>query len=116
LVGGIRDIVQTAWVKSIAILVAAVFVFGLGAMQARAQDPLLPPDVSLLVLTCDIATQAALKENVHVLWCRHYGQDYVSDWKAQISVTVKTDAGKFIVTVPYYKSPWWAGGIEVVRA
>jgi hypothetical protein len=102
--------------KTIAILVAAVFVLGLGALQARAQDPLLPSDVSLLVLTCDIATQSAAKENVQVVWCRHYGIDVIEDWKAQVSVTVKTDVGKFIVTVPYYKSPWWANGIAVVRA
>ena len=101
--------------KFVAILVAVVVVsLGVG-YSARAQDP-LPTEVSLLVLTCDYATQAANKENVSVVWCRHYGLDTIEDWKAIISVTLKTDVGKFIVTVRYYKSPWWTNGIEVVRA
>jgi hypothetical protein len=96
----------------------ALIVLGLtiAAFNANAQEAPPSPDVSLLTLTCDDATQAALNEGLHVTQCRRYGVDTIEAYKAVVSVTVKTEQGKFIVTVHYYKSPWWISGLEVVRA
>ncbi len=97
-------------------IIASVVLIDLWGSSAIAQTPPPAPDVSLLTLTCDDASQAAAKEGLHVSQCRRYGVDTIEEWKATISVTVKTEQGKFIVTLHYYKSPWWASGIEVVRA
>lgn len=87
-----------------------------GAYNGHAQDAPAADDIgeqSLLVLACNRATGLATKEGLTVVWCRRVGES-IRGYQASVSVMVKIETlGKYVVTVTFQKSLWWAQDFNV---
>jgi hypothetical protein len=94
-------------------LVAACAILALAlvmAYQSPAQAPTSPDlgETNLLLLACGYMTDVAEAEGLQVRYCRRHQPEEVNGAKAKATVTLGTDAGRFVIEVEFQKSLWWA--------
>ncbi len=85
--------------------------------SARAQDPV--PDLGqqdLLALACDFSIDRASLEHIPVHACRRAAPDQIDAYKATMTVKIFTVGyGNFLITISFYKSPWWVGSFSPTK-